>query len=161
MSNPPHYGSVPSDTPATPKTPAPAVKPKTKPAVPPPKAASQAPAAPAANLNNFPQMNTPSPSALPNIDVNNMMNTFNSMQSGTAPVNHNDAIKDIYGMMLHLLSKNAENDKTKEDVVKCVSRLDSIEAKVGSQDDPAIPLSVAVRFMPLPNPGQTNLQLIQ
>ena len=39
--------------------------------------------------------------------------------------------------------------------------IDSIEAKVGGPDEPAIPLSIAVRFLPLPSPGQTDLQLIK
>ena len=86
-----------------------------------------------------------------------MVNTFNSMQSGSTTVNTNDALKDIYGMMIHMLSKSAENEAVKETVVKCVSRLKSIEAKVGGVDDPSIPLSLAVRFMPLPAPGQTDL----
>ena len=70
-------------------------------------------------------------------------------------------MKDMYGMMLHLFSKSSENDALKSTVGTCISRLDSLEAKVGNPDEPAIPLSIAVRFMPLPAPGQTDKQLIQ
>jgi hypothetical protein len=90
-----------------------------------------------------------------------MFDTFSSMEAGTGQVNTDTALKDMYGMMLHLYSKSAENDVMKSTVVKCVSRLDSIEAKVGGPDEPAIPLSIAVRFLPLPTPGQSDLQLIK
>ena len=149
---PPAESGTPSQTPAAKPTPTPKVP-----------SQPQAPPPPVANISNFPQLNSaPTPSAsLPDIDVNNMVNTFKSMQSGSATVNTNDALKDIYGMMIHMLSKSAENDEVKKTVVQCVSRLDSIEAKVGTSDDPSIPLSLAVRFLPLPNPGQTDLQLVK
>ena len=44
-----------------------------------------------------------------------------------------------HGMMLHMFSNSAESNKLKETVNLCESRLDSIEAKIGKQEEPAIP----------------------
>jgi len=119
------------------------------------------PPPPANNAPNYPPLNTATPRPLPDINVNAMYDTFSSMESGSGEVNTNTALKDMYGMMLHLFSKSAENDAFKNTVGKCVSRLDSIEAKIGGSDEPAIPLSIAIRFLPLPAPGQTDLQLVK
>ena len=64
-------------------------------------------------------------------------------------------------MMLHLYSKSSENYALKKTVTKCVSRLDSLEAKCGGSEEPAIPLSLAVRFLPLPAPNQTELEAVK
>ena len=115
---------------------------------------------PTNNLLNFPQAELSSRS-LPNIDVNSLYETFSSMDTGSGSVDSNKAMKDMYGMMLHLFSKSDENDAMKGTVKNCVSRIDALEAKVGNSDEAAIPLSIAVRNLGLPPPGTTDLQLIR
>ena len=115
---------------------------------------------PSNNLANFPQI-TQQQRPLPNIDVNRLFETFASMEAGTETVNPERAMRDMYGMMLHMFSQGTENERVKATVTQCVSRLDALEAKVGNSDEAAIPLSIAVRNMPLPSPGGSDLQLIQ
>ena len=115
--------------------------------------------APANNNINFPQIDQPRP--LPSIDVNRLFDTFTSMEAGTESVNPERAMRDMYGMMLHMFSQTSENENVKSTVKVCVTRLDALEAKVGDPDEVAIPLSIAVRNMPLPSHGATDLQLVQ
>ena len=83
------------------------------------------------------------------------------MAYGSESVHPNTAMRDIYGMMLHMFSQSSENEQSRATVTQCVNRLDALEAKVGNPDEVAIPLSIAVRNMPLPSPGTTDIQLVQ
>ena len=116
---------------------------------------------PANNVANFPRIGQQQPRSLPNIDVNQLFDTFTSMADGSESVNPNTAMRDMYGMMLHMFSQSSENEQSRATVTQCVNRLDALEAKVGNPDEVAIPLSIAVRNMPLPSPGTTDIQLVQ
>ena len=118
------------------------------------------PPPPPNNLASFPQLGQ-SARPLPNIDVNRLYDTFTSMESGGDNVNPDRAIRDMYGMMLHMFSQSSENERVKTTVNQCVARIDALEAKIGNGDEVSIPLSLAVRNMPLPSPGVTDLQLVQ
>ena len=76
------------------------------------------PPPPVNNITNFPPPDTNPSRPLPNINVNAMYDTFSSMEAGTGQVNTDTALKDMYGMMLHLFSKSAENDAMKSTVGK-------------------------------------------
>ena len=56
-----------------------------------------------------------------------------------------------------MFSQSSENERVKSTVNQCVARIDALEAKIGNADEVSIPLSLAVRNMPLP--GQLALAL--
>ena len=96
----------------------------------------------------------------PNIDINRMYNTYESM--GTTNAENSDTImKDMFGMLLNLSVKSAETDKLKAQVRVNDYRLERLEAKIGKPDDIAVPLSIAIRNLPLPGNGVTDYQLVQ
>ena len=64
------------------------------------------------------------------------------MESGADSINPDTAIRDMYGMMLHMFSQSSENEWVKTTVNQCVARLDALEAIVGNPDEVSIPLSL-------------------
>jgi hypothetical protein len=90
----------------------------------------------------------------PNIDVDKLYDTYDSMGS------ENTTMKDMFGMLLNLSIRSHETEEMKTNISENTRRLCRLEAKVGNPDDIAIPLSLAVRNLPFPAPGVTDLQLI-
>ena len=73
----------------------------------------------------------------------------------------NSAMKDMFGMLLNLSIKSSETEEMKSQLTFNSQRLDRLEAKVGNPEELAVPLSLAVRNLPFPGPGVTDLQLIK
>ena len=96
----------------------------------------------------------------PPIDVNRLHDTFNNMQLGATPDN-NVAMKDMYGMLLHLCSKSAESEQMKTVIKSNTHRHDRLEARAGGPDDIAIPLSITIRNLSMPGPGTSDLDLVK
>ena len=117
-------------------------------------------APPAKNLMNFPTMTTatthttnPSTPA-PSMDIPNLQNSYNEMvSSGSQP----KILTDMFGMMLNVLSKQNENDKVIEEVKSNVNRIRELEAKVGGPDQISEKLGLAIRNLPMPPPGVSEL----
>ena len=99
----------------------------------------------------------------PNIDMTRLHNNLQAMSgSTTTSLPSNDTFKDMYGMLVHLCKKSDEAEKVKTDVVGNTSRIARLEAKLGgSSDDVAVPLSLAIRNLPLPGPGVDDRQLVR
>ena len=68
---------------------------------------------------------------------------------------------DMYGMLLNVLSKQSENDAIKEEVKDHGARIRELEAKVGDPTDISEKLGLAVRNLPLPSPGQSELDNVR
>ena len=88
--------------------------------------------------------------------------------STTAPRDHNtasnrndDRIEDIHAKLDHLIKKSNEADQMKVTISSNASRLDRIEAKLGKPEDIAVPLSIAIRNLPLPGHGEDDLQIVK
>ena len=74
----------------------------------------------------------------------------------------NPVFKDMFGMMLTIMSRSVENDDSVMEKLNSLSqRLDRLEAKVGRAEDIAVPRSLAVRNLPLPQDGETDCQVVK
>ena len=94
--------------------------------------------------------------APPPIDVDQLYDTFDKMET-----EDNTAMKDMFGMLLNLSIKSSETEEMKSQLTFNSQRLDRLEAKIGNPEELAVPLSLAVRNLPFPGPGVTDLQLIK
>jgi hypothetical protein len=95
----------------------------------------------------------------PTIDVNRLQDSFTNMQSGAVP--DNTAVKDMYGMLLHLCSKSSETEEMKVEMKSNTNRIDRLEARVGGPEDIVVPLSITIRNLPMPAPGSSDLDLVK
>jgi len=104
-------------------------------------------------------------SSTPSIDVNRLQDTFHSMSgAASAPVTAgptNDQFKDMYGMLVHLCKKSNETEEMKTEISSNKHRLCRLEARLGNPDDIVVPLSLAIRNLPLPGQGSDDLQIIR
>ena len=62
---------------------------------------------------------------------------------------------------MEINQSKSENDEIRSEVQQNTSRLDSIEAKIGGPDDVSERLGLALRRLPLPPPGQTDLDMVR
>ena len=65
------------------------------------------------------------------------------------------------GMIVHMFAKQTENDAIKEQVHSNTDRIAHLEAKVGDANEVAYAKSIAIRKLPLPPLGVTELQNAQ
>ena len=68
---------------------------------------------------------------------------------------------DMMGMILHMFAKQSENQIVKEQVESNTDRISHLEAKVGDTNEIAYPRSIAIRKLPLPPHGVSELQNTQ
>ena len=64
-------------------------------------------------------------------------------------------------MVAHLIKKSDEADQMKTQLSSNTERLVRIEAKLGKADDLAVPLSLAIRNLPLPGSGEDDIQIVK
>ena len=68
---------------------------------------------------------------------------------------------NMYGMLLNVLSKQSENDAVKQEIKDHEFRIRELEAKVGDSSDISEKLGLAVRNLPLPTSGQSELENVR
>ena len=96
------------------------------------------------------------------MNMASLQNTYNQMVAGGSTAGPQDRIMtDMYGMLLNVLSKQSENDAIKEEVKDHGARIRELEAKVGDPSDVSEKLGLAVRNLPLPSPGQSELDNVR
>ena len=91
----------------------------------------------------------------------NQASTVNTTNERGMPPPSNDRIEDIHAMVAHLIKKSDEADQMKAKLSSNTERLDRMEAKLGKPDDLAVPLSLAIRNLPLPGSGEDDLQIVK
>ena len=119
---------------------------------------SQPPPPPANNIFNYPSINADQ--ALPEVDISDIIKTCEQAKQGN-PIDTGKVLSDICGMMVHMFSKQNENEGLKAKVASNTDRIEQLEAKVGDTKDVAYPRSIAIRKLPLPPLGVTELQNAQ
>ena len=115
------------------------------------------PPPPGNNVFNYPP-NSQAP--LPNVDLNDITKSYEDIKKG-APVDSGKVLGDMLGMIVHMYAKQSENDATKEQVNSNTDRISQLEAKVGDANEVAYPRSIAIRKLPLPPHGVSELQNVQ
>ena len=79
----------------------------------------------------------------------------------TASSQNHDRIEDLHAKLDHLIKKSNEADQMKVTISSNSERLNRIEAKIGQPDEIAVPLSLAIRNLPLPGYGEDDLQIVK
>ena len=121
-------------------------------------------APPQNNLINFPNVSSSSNSSItpPKMNMASLQNTYNQMLAGGGAGSPQDRIMtDMYGMLLNVLSKQSENDAIKHEVKDHAHRIRELEAKVGDPSDVSEKLGLAVRNLPLPSLGQSEVENVR
>ena len=72
-----------------------------------------------------------------------------------------DRIEDIHAKLDHLIKKSDEAEQMKVTISSNTARLDRMEAKLGKPEDIAVPLSLAIRNLPLPGHGEDDFQIVK
>ena len=97
---------------------------------------------------------------LPQVDINSILKSCEEARSGVQ-VDTGKALQDILGMVVHIYSKQSENDEIKAKVESNTARIDELEAKIGDRSEVAFPRSISIRKLPLPPIGVTELQNVK
>ena len=121
--------------------------------------ANAPPPPPGNNLFNFPNPST-SKAPLPNVDLNDIIKSCEDAKNGSQ-VNTGKVLGEMLGMIVHMYAKQSENDAMKDQVHSNTDCISHLEAKVGDSNDVAYPRSIAIRKLPLPPHGVTELQNVQ
>ena len=87
-------------------------------------------------------VSTTVPVPAPVIDINRLYSNLQTMSATTTPTESSNAIKDMYGMLVHLVKKSDEADHMKKDITLNTQRIDRLEAKIGKPDEIATTLSL-------------------
>ena len=83
------------------------------------------------------------------------------MGSDSAAVDSSKVLKDILGVVINMYAKNDDIEKVKKTSDENAYRIAQLEAKVGNADEIALPLGLAVRHLPLPSEGTTELDNVR
>ena len=102
-------------------------------------------------------------SAPPPIDVQSLQNSYNQLKNSKgSPVTldtlHGQTL-DMFALMLNIHSKMSETDAFRSEVTKANTRIDALEAKVGGINEVSEKLGLAIRFLPLPPTGFSDLDI--
>ena len=68
---------------------------------------------------------------------------------------------DMFALMLNIHSKQSETDEVRSEINHANARLDAVEAKIGGPDDISERLGLAIRPLPLPPHGYTDLDMVR
>ena len=98
---------------------------------------------------------------LPKVDLGQLINSHKMMGSEDADIDSSKVLKDILGVVLNMYAKSEDIDNLKNVSEENSYRISQLEAKVGRSDEVALPLGLAVRNLPLPSEGSTELDNIR
>ena len=114
---------------------------------------------PSYSSSNYPPVDGVNPAnAPPAIDINSLHNSYNQIKASN---NQPPILLDMFALMLNLQSKQTENDEMRSELQHNTVRLDAVEAKIGGINDVSERLGLAVRRLPLPPTGRTDLEMFR
>ena len=99
---------------------------------------------------------TPGP---PPIDIMSIQNKYNILKNSSTESPAQSAMLDMLALMLNIYSKLSATEAIRCEIEKANHRLDALEAKVGRENEVSERLGLAVRSLPLPAPGHTDLEI--
>ena len=97
----------------------------------------------------------PSP---PTIDIKSIQDTYNQLKHSST---ESPATLNMYALMLNIHSKLPETEALRYEIKKVNNRLDALEAKIGDGSEISERLGLALRFLPLPPTGYTDLDIVK
>ena len=95
---------------------------------------------------------------LPDLNVTSLLQTYKEVKENNT---HDKIFQDMYGLLIQMASKQKEVDCMKETIESNTKRLEMLENKVGGADVISDRLGLAVRYMPLPGHGVSELDAIR
>ena len=120
---------------------------------PPPGSTSQAWARPPTAPPPAPVTTPPPP-----IDMAHLQNTYNQLKDSST---ESPLLLDMFAVMLNIHSKQTETEVFRLKFDETIARMEAIEAKVGDAKEVAERLGLAVRFLPLPPDGYSDLDIVR
>ena len=103
----------------------------------------------------MPRVSAPQP---PPIDINKLQNTYNELRTSSA---ESPLMLDMFALMLNIHSKQSETEEFKTELKHTNARLEAVEAKIGGINEVSEKLGLAVRQLPLPTHGYTDLDTVK
>ena len=114
------------------------------------------------NLLNYPPLGASSldftNQPLPDIDMNSMLSSYNEVKENNSQPK---ILTDMYGILIHIASKQRETEGLKDDIRSHTERLDRLETKIGGTEEVSERLSITIRNLPLPLPGGDDLTCVR
>ena len=96
--------------------------------------------------------------SIPSMDIASLQRTYGEMiNSGSQPKFQ----AEMYGMMLNILANNTSTDAIVQDVNENRERIRELENKVGSPMDVSERLGLAIKNLPLPREGYSELDNVK
>ena len=94
----------------------------------------------------------------PPVDIQSLQHSYNQLLVN-GPQPHTQA--QMFGMMLHLVSKQTENDLVKNEVLRNTQRIQELENKIGDETVVSEKLGLVIRNLPMPQEGHTELDNVR
>merc|ERR1719186_1019384 len=89
-----------------------------------------------------------------------MVELYRRVEEGE-DVDNKVMMKSVFGILLHNASNMQSVEQVKRTVQDNTDRISALEAKVGSSEEVAVPLGLAIQHMPLPTVGTSDLQNVK
>ena len=91
----------------------------------------------------------------PMMDMTSLQSSYSEMLSaGSQP----KIFTDMFGMLLHVVSKQTENNSSNENISNNTMRIAELESKVGGPECISEKLGIALRNLPFPSNGESELE---
>ena len=107
------------------------------------------------------QLNPVSEGSLPKVDLAELVGNYNQMETNGTSADTSKVLKDILGVVINMYAKSDDIETVKKVAEENSNRISQLEAKVGKPEDIALPLGLAVRFLPLPCMGVSELDNVR
>ena len=92
------------------------------------------------------------------IDINKLQNIYNELKSSST---ESPLMLDMFALMLNIHTKQSKTKKNETELNHDSARLDAAEAKIDGINKVSKKLGLAVRQLPLPTHGYTDLDTIK
>ena len=87
-----------------------------------------------------------------------LQTTYNQLKNSST---ESPLLLDMFAVMLNIHSKQSETEVFRQKIDETISRIESMEAKVGNAEEVAERLGLAVRLLPLPPTGYSDLDIVR
>ena len=98
---------------------------------------------------------------LPKVNLSQLVANHEAMEANGTIADTSKVLKDILGVVINMYAKGEDYDKVKKVTEENSFRISQLEAKIGRPEEVSLPLGLAVRHLPLPNEGMTELDNVR
>ena len=98
---------------------------------------------------------------LPKVDLAQLVASHNTMEANGTVGDTSKVLKDILGVVINMYAKGEDIDNVKKVAEDNSYRISQLEAKIGKPEEVSLQLGLAVRHLPLPGQGLTELDNVR